>query len=113
MPEPQSSAAKMTVEIAADEADKTVHTSARPASTSSRPNPLGPHEQVVVGWLDDNGALLPDPSGLLYRRTFTDWEQVPDAVTTHEHEWSGWTPGSHSSRYRFCLDPTCGEGEIQ
>lgn len=84
------------------EPDKSVNTSAVPVNTSSlrhvpdgdggylcecpdseccpedRPNPLGPHVQVVKGWLDDSGCLLPDPDGIAYRRTFSDWEQVPD-----------------------------------
>lgn len=33
-----------------------------PADTE-RPNPMGPHVQVITGWLDDNGCLLPDPDG--------------------------------------------------
>lgn len=42
------------------------------------PNPLGPHVQVVTGWLDDNGCLLPDPDGISYQRTFTDWTEADD-----------------------------------
>jgi hypothetical protein len=55
----------------------------RPVVTNDdpkRPNPMGPHVQVVVGWLDDNGCLLPDPDGIAYRRTFTDWKECDAAA---------------------------------
>lgn len=45
---------------------------------STPPNPLGPHVQVITGWLDDNGCLLPDEDGIAYKRTFTDWEECAD-----------------------------------
>lgn len=86
-------------ETAAPGADKSVHTSAQPVNTSSQPNPLGPHEQIVVGWLDDNGALMPDPAGLPYRRTFTDWQDAADRCIC--------TPGLRCLGWSFGLARTC------
>jgi hypothetical protein len=61
---------------------------------SDRLEPLGPHEQIVVGWLDDNGALLPDPAGLPYRRTFTDWIDATDrCICDPDRRCQGWQFG--------------------
>ena len=77
---------------------------------------LGPHEQILVGWLDDNGALLPDPAGLPYRRTFTDWQDATDRCTCTGH-CRGWSFGQpvtcpvcsrmvEGACARACPDPT-------